>query len=659
MIPPEIASQANFHSNDSTTVVAGVFELPASELAMEVWLQGDQAKPVFFKEWLTACFDRTLDFDVWEPAGACFEWIFTGPSGKVTLSLASDELVLQQSFHDSFYLNSPELIFDQDFEVPRKLWFQNEMSEFDGNTGINVHPEVKWAARRCALPSVVKSVRLTLAHNMEMAVWVNGEKMISQVCLQDLHHHQLRVSDISAKCSGRLLQPELRTVSVRVESDQLRQTMIGFGGTATPMAYAELSDAGKERFWQFVESYNLRIQRENPIAGELRETMDNWDDPDSAIPHYYGDNFPNGNISDFELNKEFLQRGGEVWFEYWSFPKWMVHDGETYIDEKGKERHGPLKVEAYAESIVNYCRLAQQKAGRPPHIVGIQNENSHPKVTYHAMVATLRQALDDAGFTDVKIHMSDANMLSGDSEWGKLYADGVTRAQTFTEKPETWEKIDYAATHMYDFQQYFDDPDHFDAPMRELHALYGDRPFLSTELCVNSPRYQMKSYRLALLMGQLIHKNLTLLDAAALLYCWTLLNVEQPSYAWTRSLLTIDRENGFDAIPSSHQLRVLGAWSRRIRKGMTRVELVHDHADLQMSVFIDGKGGQTVVALNRGLVAIRLDLEGIDLAKTKWVEEVSPYAANTVVRACQDPDAVYVIAPGSILTLTNVPLGQV
>lgn len=638
--------------------IAEVFELPASGASVEVWLKGEKAKPVFFKEWLTACFERTLEFDVWQPKDACFEWIFTGAEGKLTLSLTENELTFQQSFHDSFYLNSPDLIFDQDFSVPRKRWFQNEMSEFDGRTGINVHPEVKWEERRCALPRYLKTLRISLAHNMEIAVWVNGEKVISQVCLQDLQHHQLRVSDTTAKCAGRLLVPAARKVPVRIDPEDRRQDMIGFGGTATPMAYAELSDAGKEHFWELVETYNLRIQRENPIAGELREDMENWDDHESAVPHYYGDNFPNGNISDFELNKEFLKRGGEVWFEYWSFPKWMIHAEETYIDEKGKQRSGPIKVDAYADSIVNYCRTAQQKAGAPPNIVGIQNENSHPKATYHAMVPALRKALDEAGFNEVKIHMSDANMLSGDSEWGKLYADGITRAQTFTEKPETWEKIDYAATHMYDFQQYFDDPDYVDAIMKQLRELYGDRPFLSTELCVNSPRYQMRSYRLALLMGQLIHKNITLLDAAALLYCWTILNVEQPSYAWTRSLLTIDRSNGFDVMPSSHQLRVLGAWSRRIRKGMTRVEMIHDDADLQISAFVDDKGGQTVVALNRGLSDVCLELQGLDLEEMKWFEEVSPYAANSI-RSFSEVEDAYRIAPGSIVTLTNVPLGEV
>ncbi len=625
---------------------------------MEMWLRGEKPRPLFFKEWLPACFERRLDFDDWRLGEAILSWILTGPEGKVRLTLSSSELVFQQYFHDSFYLNSPSLLFDQDFDVARSQWFKAEMSEFDGVTGINVHPEAKWDERRYTLPARLHSVSLSLSHNMELAVLVNGEKVISQNCLYDLHHHQLQLSDSSGYCSGVLSAPMPREVNARVDVEASHQAMLGFGGTTIPTAYAELSEAGRRQFWEYVEDYNLRIQRENPIAGELSEEMDNWDDLDDAIPHYYGDSFPNGNISDFSLNREFIQRGGEVWFEYWHFPKWMVRDGETFVDEKGKERPDPVRVDEYARSIVEYCRRAVKETGQPPRIVGIQNENSHPKETYHAMVLTLRQALDKAGFEQVRIHMSDANMLSTDSEWGKLYADGITRAKTFTERADVWEKVDYAATHMYDFQEYFDDPDRFDEPMKQLHSLYGDRPFLSTELCVNSPRYQMRSYRLALLMGQLSHKNLVLLDAVALLYCWTLLNVEQPSYGWTRSLLAIDRESGFSAKPSSHQLRVFGAWSRRIRKGMVRVEVDCDDSDLLITAFVDDQGGQTLVAMNRGNSPVSLNIQGLDMEQFKWMEEVSPYAPS-LSRRITDSIECIAIEPGVIRTLTNIPLRSV
>jgi len=46
-------------------------------------------------------------------------------------------------------------------------------------------------------------------------------------------------------------------------------------------------------------------------------------------------------------------------------------------------------------------------------------------------------------------------------------------------------------------------------------------------------------------MGQFYHKLLTVLDACGAMYCWTLLNVSQPSYGWTRTLMVPDPEHGF------------------------------------------------------------------------------------------------------------------
>ena len=45
-------------------------------------------------------------------------------------------------------------------------------------------------------------------------------------------------------------------------------------------------------------------------------------------------------------------------------------------------------------------------------------------------------------------------------------------------------------------------------------------PFLATEICINDPHLQEPSYRIAFAVAQLYHKNLTELDAVALMYCW-------------------------------------------------------------------------------------------------------------------------------------------
>ena len=61
------------------------------------------------------------------------------------------------------------------------------------------------------------------------------------------------------------------------------------------------------------------------------------------------------------------------------------------------------------------------------------------------------------------------------------------------------------------------------------------------------------------------------LDAVALMYCWLLLDVEQPTFAGSRSLLAPDGTRGWVPVPTSYQLRVIGAFSRHILKGMQRI----------------------------------------------------------------------------------------
>ena len=67
----------------------------------------------------------------------------------------------------------------------------------------------------------------------------------------------------------------------------------------------------------------------------------------------------------------------------------------------------------------------------------------------------------------------------------------------------------------------------------------------------------------------------------------------------TRTLLAVDRENGFVPTPSSHRLRCYGAFSRRIRPGMTRIETRSEHPHLLAGVYRDDAGKSTVVLLNR------------------------------------------------------------
>ena len=114
--------------------------------------------------------------------------------------------------------------------------------------------------------------------------------------------------------------------------------------------------------------------------------------------------------------------------------------------------------------------------------------------------------------------------------------------------------------------------------------------------------YQEPSYRIALQVGQLYQKDLTEVDAEMLLYCWLLLDVEQPSFGASRSLMVPDRAKGWVPVASSFQLRVLGAFSRHVLKGMRRVDTQTANGDLLTAGFTDGKRNSLIV-LNRSTEA--------------------------------------------------------
>jgi len=156
-------------------------------------------------------------------------------------------------------------------------------------------------------------------------------------------------------------------------------------------------------------------------------------------------------------------------------------------------------------------------------------------------------------------------------------------------------------------------------------------------------------------MGQLYHKLLTQMDAAAAMYCWTLLNVEQPTYGWTRTLFVPDAERGMMPVPSSHQLRVFGAYTRRVREGMTRVKATASHPHLLATAFTGPDGGKTLVLLNRSTQEQKVEVKWTGASFT-WRETASDGYENSIEPA--GPLSPVLVAPGAIVTLTNVALGK-
>jgi O-glycosyl hydrolase len=581
------------------------FELGAGSGRFDAWGRGKDTR-WFFPEFLPALFERKLVLANANLEGGQLEWIFTGERGGFTVTIDTAEIGLLQRFYDSPGFNAVA------GQTPR-------------------HPQWQTPPQSVKHGGTPREIAVVLDHKLGLGIYVDGREVLHQECLFDVSRHQLRLNGKnvdSLRVAGRLVEPPVQTAQITVDAAQIHQKMIGFGGIATPTAYAQLSPSGKQRWWELLCQYNLLIQREYPIGNRLNETMNNWDVLADATPHYYGDNFPNGEVSDFDYLRKLRSLGGKVWFEFWALPSWVGGDADKYAD-----------------AVVEYCRVSRDKAGAPPDVVGVQNEVKQTAERWHAMTLALRQRLDEAGFGSVRIHMSDSGSL----------ADGIERAGAFRQSQQVWKAIDYSASHMYDYQGFFTNPDGFDGRLYRWKEATDNKPFLSTELCVNNSKYQWPTYRLALLMGQLYHKNLVVVDAVAICYCWTLLNVVQPSYGWTRSLCVPDREHGFLPAASSHQLRVFGAYSRHIHEGMVRVGTMSTDDDLLACAFQGEGSGATVVLLNRSVAPKR--------AKIVWpgvvfsvVEVADPYHQNEVGQV--EGGSEVLVPPGAIVTATNVALRQ-
>lgn len=572
----------------------------------------------YFPEVLPALFERTLAVEEFTGDDSRLEWIFTGPLGGFTVEVGQSRVRVYQRYYDSFGLRKAP---------PAQSRPQR-------------HAEGLWEESSAARQGPLRAITVKMDHRLGLSVLLDGKEVVRQNCLLDVNRHQLAFAGATGGARGRLLPPPAaETAKVRVNAAARRQRMLGFGGIAIPNAYAQFSEKGKRAWWRKLAEYNLLLHREYPIGARLNREMSNWDRLEDSMPHYYGDNFANGEITDFEYIRMVRRLGGKVVFEFWQLPEWARRD---WRDADGKLRQGVADIEPYTKAMVRYCQVSKQKAGAPPDIVGIQNEVTQPAPVWHEMALGLRKALDAAGFGAVKIHMQNSSSLAG----------GIVSAKAFTQDAAVWKSIDYAASNMYDYQTFFFDPDGFDPRLAEFKRVIGSKPFLSTEISINNDQFQGRSYRLAFAMGQLYHKNLTIADAVGLMYCWTLLNVEQPSYGWTRSLMVPDHEHGSLPAASSHQLRVFGAYSRRVREGMTRVEATSSNESLLVTAFEGAGGVRTLVLLNRALVPLRIavDWPGKPFL---YMETASPEEENSVRTAT----AEITIEPGAVVTLSNVKLG--
>lgn len=591
--------------------------IPVKTLKLPAWgipSGCEQVKPmdssregrIFLDEDLPSLMTRTLVVNAKDLPKDGVLWILTGPRAGLTVDIRQDSVELLERYYDSFALNQE---------------------------GIDKYarcPESKKTVCRVNTEGTLQAVTLTLDYQTSVELVVNGQSVYRGRFAEDISRHQLRLPSATNEIQWQMLRPTTKTASITVAPERSHQKILGWGGIASMPSYHRLSEAGKRRWWQLLCEYNLNIQREYPAGRTLKPDYSNLGSLQAAIHHYYEDNFPNGETVDFDyLRLHRLLPHSEVWFEYWwQIPPWTIG-----------------KPDEYAKSIIEYCQRLKAHSGRGPEIVGVQNE--HLDKDWSRQAQALRAQLNATGFSSTQIHMNDDGQMAGGLKWLKEY-----RAD-----PAAWQAIDYTASHQYDFQKVFTDPDQFDAKLRQWHELSDGKPFLSTEVCINDNAWQLRSYRVAFQMAQQYHKTLTIADASAVCYCWLLLDVEQPNFTWSRTLFAVDRENG--SVPSvpSHQLRCYGAFSRHLPTGMSRVDAASDNPQLLVSAFSGDSGKHTLVMINRATepLVVAANWAG---ARFTNLERVSQSEPNSLEPFSGNPSPIR-IEPGEIVTLTDVPLTAV
>jgi O-glycosyl hydrolase len=579
------------------------------------WSRPDEIARKYFRENLPALFDRTLALDAAIQPRATLRWIFTGPRAGFTVELSSSKVRIAERYYDSMGL------YEGQGNYPQKDTLVEERQYAGEPRTLTVIADAHLAVR----------------------VLVNGQQVLEVPLLFDVTRHQLMLSAPRSAheiVSGTLLQPEVKTATITINPAEIHQTMLGFGGSPSIPAYAELSAEGKREYWQILKRYNLLLSREYPMGTELKPDLSNFEDLRDATPHYYGDNFPNSEVSSFDYSRHIVDLGGSVIYELWALPSWATvpYRGPSVSDTWNKSIKQVANPDEYARIVVEYCKKAQAATGAAPLIVGVENEVDQPPQVFSAMTRALRRELDKAGFRHTQIHMADASFMTL----------GIDRANALSNDADAWRDLDYAATHEYDFQEFAANPDMYDARMKAMHEAARGKPFLATEICLNDPHLQQPSYRIAFAAAQLYHKNLTELDAVAIMYCWLILDVEQPTFGGSRSLLVPDRANGWVPVPSSFELRILGAYSRHILKGMQRVGAESPDPDVLATAF-SGDGNETVVLINRAATARRVTVAGTGPSWAE-MERTGLEEANAVSAVPAD----LVIQPGEIVVLSTI-----
>src|SRR5580704_13866977 len=215
---PAVAAPSSAAAQDFSFVTDGPLALG--------WGRPAELPRIYFHDALPALFTRTLGFNDELPAHSKLSWIFTGPQAGITIELTPNSLRVIQRYYDSYALSSSTI---PSTTYPEKIEREDEIN-YQGSA---------------------RELTVILDSHLAVQVLLNGKLLIQQTCLFDLGRHQLLLTaprEHHAVFSGALLTPQVDEATVTVSPGEKHQTMLGFGGSPSIPAYAELSAEGKQRY---------------------------------------------------------------------------------------------------------------------------------------------------------------------------------------------------------------------------------------------------------------------------------------------------------------------------------------------------------------------------------------------------------------------------
>ena len=89
---------------------------------------------------------------------------------------------------------------------------------------------------------------------------LNGKEVLTSTAVLDVNRHQMAFAG-DGGVKGKLLPARVEAAVVEIDGAVRFQQMLGWGGTATPPAFAELSAEGKSEWWRLLAEYNLLLHR--------------------------------------------------------------------------------------------------------------------------------------------------------------------------------------------------------------------------------------------------------------------------------------------------------------------------------------------------------------------------------------------------------------